>query len=56
VFADHVGVLAEPGAQPLDRLQLGLRLDPGAEVLDQRLETGDVEAPLAAEVLENQAV
>jgi hypothetical protein len=56
VLADRVREVAEPLAQPLDRRQIGIRLDPGAEALDQRLETGNVEAPLAAEVLEDQPV
>jgi hypothetical protein len=56
VLADHVGVLTEPRAQPIRGLEVGVRFDLGAEVLDQRLQAGDVEAPLAAEVLEDQAV
>jgi hypothetical protein len=56
MLADRVGEVAKPLAQALDRRQLGVRLDPGAEALDQRLEAGDVEPLLAAEVLEDQAV
>jgi hypothetical protein len=56
VLADHVGIFPKSRAQPLYGRQVGVRLDPGAEALDQRLEAGDVEAPFAAEVLEDQAV
>jgi hypothetical protein len=56
VLADHVGVAAQRGAQSLNRQQVGIRFDPRPEVLNQRLEPGDVEALLAAEVLEDQAM
>jgi len=56
VLADRVGEVAEPRAQSLHRRQVGIRLDSGAKALDQGLEAGDVEALLAAEVLEDQAV
>jgi hypothetical protein len=56
MLANRVGEVAQPLAQPLEWRQSGVGLDPGAKTLDQRLEAGDVESPLAAEVLEDQAV
>lgn len=56
MLADRVGEVAESLSQPLDRRQLRVGLDAGAEALDERLEAGDVETLLAAEVLEDQAV
>ena len=56
MLADRVGEVAQARAQSLLGRQVGIRLDSGAEALDQRLETGDVQASLAAEVLEDQAV
>jgi hypothetical protein len=56
MLADRVGEVAEPLAEPLDRRQVGIRLDPRAKALDQRLEAGDIEPLLAAEVLEDQPV
>jgi hypothetical protein len=56
MLADRVGEVAEPGPQALDRRQVRIGLDPRSEALDQRLQAGDVEALLAAEVLEDQAV
>jgi hypothetical protein len=56
VLADRVGEVAETGPEPLEWRQVGIRLDPLAKALDQRLETGDVEALLAAEVLKDEAV
>ncbi|HEY6638753.1 MAG TPA: hypothetical protein VIZ61_13820 [Solirubrobacterales bacterium] len=56
MLADHVDVLPESRPQPVDGRKVTVGLDPGAEVLDQRLEARDVEASLAAEVLEDQAV
>ena len=56
MLADRVREVAKALAQTLDRLQLGIRLDPRAKALDQGLEAGDVETLLAAEVLEEQTV
>ena len=56
MLADRVGEVPQARAQPVDRRQLGIGLDANAKALDQGLETGDVEALLAAEVLEDQAV
>ena len=56
MLADQVGVAPQRGAQALDRRQIGIRGDASAESLDQRLEPGDIEALLAAEVLEDQSV
>jgi hypothetical protein len=56
MLTDRVGEVAEALAQPLDRRLVRVGLDPRAKALDQRLEAGDVEAPLTAEVLEDQPV
>jgi hypothetical protein len=56
MLADRVGEVAKPLPQALDRRQLRVGLDPSAKTFDQRLEAGDVETLLAAEVLEDQAV
>jgi hypothetical protein len=56
MLADRVGEVAESLSQPLDRRQLRVGLDAGAEALDERLEAGDVETLLATEVLEDQTV
>jgi hypothetical protein len=56
MLADRVREVAEASAQALDRRQLGIGLDALAEALYQRLEAGYVETPLAAEILEDQAV
>jgi hypothetical protein len=56
VLADRVDEVAEPGTEALDRRQVRIGLDPVTKPLDQRLEAGDVEPLLAAEVLEDQAV
>jgi len=56
VLADHVGVATQRRAQPFDGRQLRIRLDPRPEGGDQRLEAGEIEALLAAEVLEDQTV
>jgi hypothetical protein len=56
MLADGVGEVAESLSQPLDRRQLRVGLDAGAEALDERLEAGHVETLLAAEVLEDQTV
>jgi hypothetical protein len=56
MLADGVGEVAESLSQPLDRRQLRVGLDAGAEAFDERLEAGDVETLLAAEVLEDQTV
>ena len=56
MLTDQVGVVPQARAQPLDRHQVRIGLDPLSEELDQWLEAGDVEALLAAEVLEDEAV
>jgi hypothetical protein len=56
MLADRVSEVAKTRTQPLDRRQLRIGLDPRAKALDQGREAGDVEALLAAEVLEDQAV
>jgi hypothetical protein len=56
VLADCVGEVAESLAQPLERRELRIGLDARAETFDQWREAGDVEALLAAEVLEDQAM
>ena len=56
MLADRVGEVPESLSQPLDRRQLRVGLDAGAEALDERREAGDVETLLAAEVLEDQTV
>jgi hypothetical protein len=56
VLADRVGEVAEALAQPLDGREVRVGLDARAKRLDQRLETGDIEAALAAEVPEDQPV
>ena len=56
MLADRVGEVPKARAEPVDRRQLRIRLDTRAEALDQGLEAGDVEALLAAEVLEDQPV
>jgi len=56
MLTDRVGEVAKALAQPLDGRQLRVGLDPRAKPFDQGLEAGDVETPLTAEVLEDQAV
>jgi hypothetical protein len=56
VLADRIGEVSEAGTEPLDRRQVRIGLHPLAKPLDQGLEAGDVEALLAAEVLEDQPV
>jgi len=56
VLADRVGEVPQALTQPIDRREVGVRLDARAESLDQRLEAGRVQTLLAAEVLEDQAV
>lgn len=56
MLADRIGEIAEPGAQALDRWKLRIGFDARSKALDQRLQAGDVDALLAAEVLEDQAV
>jgi hypothetical protein len=42
VLADRIGEVAKARAQPLDRRQPGIGLDPLAKALDQGLEASDV--------------
>ncbi len=56
MLADRVREVAQALSQPVDRRQVRIGLDPGAEGFDQRRQAGDIEALLAAEVLKDETV